>query len=215
MRIGSQPYHNCRGASPERAGAFCFQYRPSGCRETPNQRVSLWRLVQAHRTDPIVPTLIVVSLHLPGPQVRNALARNRREAAEVRVIVNRDVHAAVNLNRADRVVESLRNIQRGTASLTKVVPAVVRGSKKARAVARFVARSPAAGIPPGRTTPSVRHHAELRPATAVHPDPAIVVAPGLALDTSRVAYLAHHLHRLPRVADRTKIAFAVIRFACD
>src|SRR5580700_2052284 len=87
MRIGSQPYHNCRAASPQRAGTF----RSSTSSPVAAKRQTA-RLVQPHRADPIVPALIVGALHLPGPQVRDALPRCRREDAEVRIIVNRDVH---------------------------------------------------------------------------------------------------------------------------
>lgn len=106
-------------------------------RQADRPRLS-WSLINANRTDPIVPILVRVWAQAPIAQVRDALARGGVRAAEVCVVVKGYGYVSVDSHRGDLVIEAGRNIQAGALFLAEIISGKMCLAEETRTVARLV-----------------------------------------------------------------------------
>src|SRR5258708_23207625 len=167
-----------------------------------------------HGTDAIVPIQVGIVGHSPLMEVGNTLVSSGLGPVEIGVLVNSYIHAPVDLDGTDFIVErDLGNVR--TTLAEEIVARKISAFKKTSSAPRPVTRtSSTAGVPPaGATTTGL--DAELGAAASIHPDASFVVAPRFAANALLTTELLNQNDNGARVAHGTVLDTVMARFTGD
>ena len=167
-----------------------------------------------HGTDAIVPIQVGIVGHTPLMEVGNTFVSGGLGPVEIGVLVNSYIHAPVDLDGTDFIVErDLGNVRSTLAA--EIIARKINAFKKTSSAPRPVTRtSSTAGVPPaGAATTGL--DAELGTAAFIHPDASFIVAPRFAANALLTTELLNQNDNGARVAYGTVLDTVMPRFTSD